>query len=131
MSEENVEKVRRGYDDFNRRDWDSVMAEFDDAVTWMPIFSVETDELRGKAAIREAWESLVESLDIHVEVQELIPVDADRVLAVATWTGRGSTGNTPVGATAAQIFTFEDGLLVKAESYSGKREALEAAGLSA
>ena len=131
MSEENVEKVRRGYEAFNRRDWDAAFADFDDSVVWRPLVSVETDELRGKDAVRESWLSSVESLDIRIEIHELIPVGADKVLAVATWTGRGSAGDIPVVATAAQIFTLRDGRLVRVESYTDRREALEAAGLSA
>ena len=35
------------------------------------------------------------------------PVGDASVVAVATWTGRGSGSGTPVGATAAQVFTIE------------------------
>ena len=129
MSQENVEKVRRGYDAFNRRDWDGAMAYFDDSVTWRPLFSVETAELQGKEAVLASWMSAVDSLDIRVAVQELIPVGDDTVVAIATWTGRGSASEAPVGATAAQVFTLKDGRLIKAESYSDRREALQAAGV--
>lgn len=130
MSEEIVEKVRRGYEAFNRRDWDGALADVDESVTWRPIFSVETPELRGREAVRKAWIDAVDWLDIRVSVQELIPVDSERVVAVATWTGRGSASETPVGSTAAQVFTMKDGRLIKVESYSDRGEALEAAGLS-
>src|SRR5688572_7202587 len=126
MSEENVEKVRRGYDAFNRRDWDAALADVDDSVTWRPIFSVETAELKGKEAVRASWISAVDSLDIRISVHELIPVGDDKVVAIATWTGRGSASDTPVGSTGAQVLTMRDGMLIKVESYSDRREALEA-----
>jgi ketosteroid isomerase-like protein len=130
MSEENVELVRRGYEAFNRRDFDAALAIADDSITWRPLISVETDFLEGKEEIRAAWTSAAESLDVHVEVEELIPVGDASVVAVATWTGHGSASGTPVGATAAQVFTIEDGVVLTVESYAGKAEALKAAGLS-
>ena len=130
MSDENVEKVRGGYEAFNRRDWDGALADVDESVTWRPIFSVEAAELRGKEAVRVSWMDAVDSLDIRISIQELIPVGDDKVVAVATWTGRGSASETPVGSTAAQVFTLKDGRLIQVESYPDRRQALEAAGLS-
>ena len=129
MSEENVERIRRGYDAFNRRDFDAVLAEADDRVTWRPIFSLESPLLEGKEEIRAAWTSAVESLDVHVEPRELIPVGDDAVVVVAKWIGRGAASGTPVSATAAQVFTFEEGVVVSVESYPGREEALGAAAL--
>ena len=130
MSQENVERVRRAYEAFNSRDWDEAAAYLDDSVSWAPIFSVETAELTGKDAVRAAWISAVESLDLSIEVLELIAVGDTKVVAVAKWTGRGSASGTPIGATAVQVFTFESGMAVTVESFTRKREALAAAGLA-
>jgi ketosteroid isomerase-like protein len=129
MSKGNLERVREAYEAFNRRDWDAAAAFLDESITWAPVFSVETTELRGKDAVRGSWVSAVESLDVHIEILELIPVGNAKVVAVAEWTGRGSASGTPIGATIAQVMTLRDGLGIKVESYRGKREALEAAGL--
>lgn len=128
MPQENVERVRRAYDAFNRRDFDAALADADDAINWRPIFSVESPLLEGKEEIRAAWTRQLESLDLQIELQELIPVGEASVVAVAKWTGRGSASGAPVGATAAQVLTFADGMVIKVESYASKGEALEAAG---
>ena len=129
MSEENVDKVRRGYDAFNRRDFDAALSDVDESVTWRPIFSIDAALLEGTEEVRASFLRTVESLDLRIEVEELIPVGDETVVAIAKWTGRGSGSGTPVGQTAVQVFTLEDGRLVKVESHLSKREALEAAGL--
>jgi ketosteroid isomerase-like protein len=129
MSQENVERVREAYEAFNRRDWDAALAFLDESITWAPMLTVETTELRGKDAVRGFWASAVESLDVHIEILELIPVGDAKVVAVAEWTGRGSASGTPIGATVAQVMTLRKGLGIKVESYRDKREALEAAGV--
>ena len=127
MSEENVEIVRRAYEAFNRRDFDAALADAADDVTWMPLFSVETALLRGKDEIRAAWSRQVESLDVKVEVNELIPVGDSHVVAVARWAGRGAGSGAPVETTAAQLVTIRDGKAIRTETFGSKDEALAAA----
>lgn len=128
--EENVDLVRAGYDAFNRRDFDAALAVADDSLTWRPFFSVETEMLTGKQAIRAAWESQTEALDVHIDVHDVIALDDTRVLALGTWTGRGSESGARVEQRNAQLFTVVDGRLRSVETFSSRDEALEATGLS-
>jgi ketosteroid isomerase-like protein len=129
--EDNVELVRAGYDAFNRREFDRALEAIDESTTWRPFFSVETDVLVGKEAIRAAWERQTEALDVHIEVHEVVPLDDTRVLALATWTGRGSESGARTEQRNAQLFKIENGRLRSVETFSSKDEALEASGLSA
>src|SRR5919197_5513861 len=120
MSQENVQLVRAVFDAFNRRDFDAALAVGHDSISWRTLFSVETAVLRGKQEIRAAWERQIEALDVHIDVLELTALDETRVLAVGKWNGRGSESGAPVERTAVQVFTFEDGLLHKVETYASK-----------
>ena len=124
MSEENVELVRAGYEAFNRRDFDAALALADDSLTWRPLFSVETDVLRGPQEIRAAWERQTEALDTHIDVLEVAALDDRCVLAVARWRGRGSESRVVVEQTAAQVFTVEGGRIRSVETYASKDAAL-------
>src|SRR5688572_4709609 len=106
MSQENVELVKAGYEAFNRRDYDAALESADEATTWRPLFSVETNLLRGKDEIRASFERAVEALDIHIEVLELVALDANRVLAVGKWTGKGAGSGIPTAQVAVQVATI-------------------------
>ncbi len=129
MSQANVEIVRAGFEAFNRRDFDAALALGHDSITWRPLFTVETDVLRGKREILAAWERQIEALDLAVDLLECTPLDETRVLAVGTWRGRGSESDARVAQSAAQVFTVEGGRIRSAETYRSRDEALEAAGL--
>jgi ketosteroid isomerase-like protein len=130
MSQQNVELVRAVFGAFNRREIDAVLGLWHDSISWRTLFSVEADVLRGKQEIRAAWERQIETLDVHIDLVELTPLDATRVLAVGKWRGRGSESGAPVEQTAVQVFTVEDGRLRSVETYASRDEALGAAGLS-
>jgi ketosteroid isomerase-like protein len=130
MSPENLELTRRVFEAFNRRDFDDAFAVLDDSITWRSLFSVETQVLQGKARLRAHWSSQVDAVDVHLELQELIPVGESRVVAVARWSGRGQASGVSVDASAAQVFTIQRGKVVSVETYASKREALEAARLA-
>ena len=129
VSDENIEVVRAGFEAFNRRDFEAALDLGHDSITWKPLFTVETDVLRGKREIIAAWERQTESLDITIEITELTALDETRVLAVATWKGHGSGSGAPVEQTAAQLFTLEGGRIRSVETYPSRGDALEAAGL--
>ena len=127
MSQENVEIVRRAYEAFNRRDFDTALADVDDEVSWAPIFSVETALLEGRDAVRAAWTRQFDTLDIAIEPVEIASLDEFRVIVVARWSGRGSASGAPFATTGVQICTLREGRLVRLESYPTKEAALEAA----
>lgn len=125
--EENVELVRAGYEAFNQRDFDAALERADEAITWRPFFSLETELLTGKQAIRAAWENQAEMLDLRIHIEEMTALDDTHVLAVGTWVGRGSGSGARVEQTIAQLFTVVDGELRSVDSYTSRDAAVEAA----
>src|SRR5919109_543730 len=100
----NVERVRVAAEAFNRRDFESALAIGDHATKWRPVFDLESPLLEGTDAIRASWESQAETLDIHVEPRELIPIGDSTVVMVARWSGRGRTSGAPVAMNRAQVY---------------------------
>ena len=125
--EENVELVRAGYEAFNRRDFDAALERAAEAVTWRPFFSLETDLLAGKEAIRAAWANQTDMLDLRIHIEEVTALDDANVLAVGTWVGHGSGSGARVEQTIAQLLTVVGGKLRSVKSYTSRDAAVEAA----
>jgi ketosteroid isomerase-like protein len=133
VSQENVELFRRAAEAWDRGDLDELLAFYDPEAEldfarydgW-----VERSVFRGHAEIRtflEQWREPFAGYRYEVERY----VDAgERVLALCSQsgTGFGSTGLAMMRL--AQLATFRDGLIVRIENYSNRKEALEAVGLS-
>lgn len=130
MSRQNVELTRRVFEAFNRRDFDAAFSVLDDSISWRTLISADVTVLQGKEALRRHWGSQVEAIDVHIDLEDLVPVGDSQVVAVASWRGRGTASGAPVDAHAAQLFTFQRGKVVSVETYPSENEALEAAGLA-
>jgi ketosteroid isomerase-like protein len=133
MSEDNVEKIRRGMEAFNRRDFDAALASLRDDVTWERYFSraeTTTPVVRGKAQLRAAWESQVEALDLRVEPDEFIPVGDDKVVVSMRMVAHGSASEISLTETVTWVWTFgADGLGASVEAFETREHALKAVGL--
>jgi ketosteroid isomerase-like protein len=132
MPEENVELIRRAVKAFNDRD----LAALDDLVTedfeFVPYMAtlIETTTYRGREGLRKyqedadaAWESIQAHVD---EVRDL----GDRVVLFGEIRAHGRSSGLDVQVPLAWVVDFHEGKLRRNRSYSDKREALEAAGLS-
>jgi ketosteroid isomerase-like protein len=130
VSQEFVEKIRRGFDDFNRRDFDRVLAAFSDDVIWEPFVArAETSHpIRGKENLRAAWERQVEALDLRVEPVELIAV-GDKVVVRARLVAQGRSSELSSTDSITQVYTSDrDGLATQVEMFESREDALKAAG---
>ena len=132
MSQENVERLREAFDAFNRRDFDAAIATVAEAITWEPFLSeTETPLLRSKEQVRAAWKAQVETMDVRVEPEELIPVGDDKVVACIRLIAHGHGSGMSLDAPVIWVFTTgDDRLTTSVERYDSRAEALEAAGLS-
>ena len=129
MSQENVEIVRRGYEDFNRTgEFDPELvhpeAEFDNSNAML-----DADVYKGPegfraylSLLREMWEQVL------VEPQEFIPIGKDQVLVPLRMVTVGREG-VETSANAAVVWTLREGKIIRAKSFQNKADALEAAGL--
>ena len=132
MSEGNVEVVRRGYEAFNRGDFDGMIAEFAPTFRYMA-----TGAIPGFAGVYrgpEDWSRefvgwFGEFEDPHVEITELIDA-GDKVLVQITAWGRGKQSGVESGWHLWQLWTLRDCKIIRGVGFTNRDEALEAAGLS-
>jgi len=131
MSAENVDIIRRGYEEFSAtgEPTEDIMApEF----VWdMSTFRdwPERKTYEGVEGMREfvgdwtaAWE------DWRLEVEDLVDA-GDEVVAIVRQSGRSKTTGLPVDMRFAQLWTLSDGRQTRMRMYADPEEALRAAGL--
>jgi ketosteroid isomerase-like protein len=130
MSQEIVAKVRKGIDDFNRRNFDRALAAMREDVTWEPFLSrAETSlPLRGKEQIRAAWESQAEAVDLRVEPEEFIAFGDEKVVVPMRVVTRGRRSEMSLAARITLVWTFDgNGMGAKVELFESREDALNAA----
>jgi ketosteroid isomerase-like protein len=132
MSEENVERLKEGFDAFNRRDFDAAIANAAEDIIWEPFLSeAETPLLRGRDEVQAAWKAQVETMDVRIDPEELVPVGDHKVVACVRLIAQGHGSGMSLDAPVIWVFTSDDdGLTKRVERYDSREEALEAAGLS-
>ena len=132
MSEENVELVRDSFAAWERGDLEWLDRHTDPEVEIaQPPNLPGTSTYTGKEGLREAlrdWPSQWE--DFRIALVETTALDQGRVLAMTRQVGRGKGSGVEVEADFAFLFTVRQGKLVRWQMFTGREEALEAAGLS-
>jgi ketosteroid isomerase-like protein len=134
MSQENVEVVQRLYDAIARRDSEAVLDLYDPDVEWdmsgYPYGDMLERRSRGHAALRAFWRELYEAWESYEhDCHELIDA-GDQVVSIVTDRGRGRASGADVEISAYGVWTIRAGRIVRAEWFSTREDALEAAGLS-
>jgi ketosteroid isomerase-like protein len=132
MSEGNAEVVRQLWKHWERGDWrggrDLMVdeCEFVFSASWFPdagAYNAGPEALNAWIAFTEAFEELAAGADQIIEAGE------EGVVALAWLRGRGRASGAGVDAKTGAIFTLRDRKIVRCE-FTGRAEALEAAGLS-
>jgi ketosteroid isomerase-like protein len=131
MSQENVELVRAAYDAFERGDLDAVSQLQDPVMEWQT--SAEDPDAathRGPVAVRRYFEGYMETFPgLRAELEECIGAPDGRVFTTVRYTGRARASGMDMDWRQSVVYTVESGLIVRAEEYFDRDEALEAAGL--
>jgi uncharacterized protein len=132
MSEENVERVRRAYDAWNRRDFDVVIEVVDPEIEWTmvggPRFLGTEGTYHGHDGVREYWRLLIEPWDeLDIEIEETRAA-GDLVVAFVRFHAKAREG-LEVEAPFVHLLDFRHGTLIRFRSFDNRAEALEAAGL--
>ena len=128
MSQENVEKARRGYEAWLRGDVDAGSENFAPDFELDLSRAIGTDRgiysLNQARRLQEEFQEALEVVQIGAEY-----IDAGEHVVI-TWSNRlrGRDG-IEVQARGIWLCTIRDGLIVRICLYQDKREALEAAGL--
>jgi ketosteroid isomerase-like protein len=131
MSEENVERIRRAFDAFNRRDLDAFLALIDPEVEFTARFmGMEGDPYyRGHEGVREWWRTLLAIFpDFSMEVLEVRDL-GDSGIAALRVRGHGLDSGVPFEETMWAAGEWRDGKVTRWRNFGSESEALEAAGL--
>jgi len=131
MSQENVEVARKVIDAVNRGDLDAWLRFLSPEVVWesLPLVGFR-DVYRGRAEAREWLEQITEEFEeVHLKIEEITPLNDDRVLNDLTAIGRGRGSGLPWEQRIWEIVWFAEGLITRRQPFSTREAALEAAGL--
>jgi ketosteroid isomerase-like protein len=82
MSHENVEVVRRAFEDFNRRELAAAVDAFDPDAEWVPYLAALEEEIyRGRDEIERMWREVLKDVpDFQIELLEVVAEGADTVV---------------------------------------------------
>ena len=128
MSEENVERARRAYEAFNRRDLDALLALVDPEADFTTRFVERSEAYHGHDGVRMWWDDLLRVFpDFSVEVVEVREV-GDLTVNTVRVRGHGLGSETPFEETVWQVGEWRAGKAVSWRSYGSEAEAVEAAG---
>jgi uncharacterized protein len=133
VSQENVEAVLRGYEAWNRRDFEATLELISEDVEWTfpeeNLFPGIDRAYYGHAGVRRFWESFIEPWGaIDIEVEDLRDL-GDRVAAFIVFHARGAASGVELHAPSVHVFTIRDRLVTRFEGYLDREAALEATGL--
>jgi ketosteroid isomerase-like protein len=137
MSEENVERARRGYAAFNDAyrtgDFLPVIEEyFDPDVVLKPagILPEGATEIRGLGGLLDFTKRQAEAFEDLSLTPERFIAAGDRVIAPLKLGGRARFTGLPVEFSIVHMATYREGKVLRIDVYASLAEALEAAGLS-
>lgn len=119
-----VELVRRGYEAFNRGDFDAAVEFLHPDVRWERVADVETP-LAGRDAVREFMTPEVFERQ-HTEVRE-IEVVGDCVIVHATFYGHGQASGIELTQDGFNLWRIRDGLAAEFRYFLDHDEAVRAA----
>ena len=132
MSQENVETLHAVHKAVSQGDFETLLPHLHPEVVVEPAFGGQLDfksSYRGRDGMREFMEMAWKDFGITVEVEEMVNAPNDRILATERWHMRARDGiETDVQIT--DVYTFENGLIVRVVGFREKADALEAVGLS-
>jgi ketosteroid isomerase-like protein len=132
MSHEDAERIRRAYEVWNESGPAAVTEEFwgEDAVYREGPGWPDAGVYQGRGAALERMQSLIDLLGpIEVRLDDLIEVGDGRFVACAGIVGRGAD-DAPYTQSFAVVHRLRDGLIVEADYYLDRAQALKAVGLT-
>jgi ketosteroid isomerase-like protein len=136
MSQESVEIARRAFDEFNRMytegiaDW---WEQLDPEVEWIPMTALlEGTHYHGHDGVRQWMEEMKRDwTTLQVRPERFVDLSDDRVLVMGTWRAEGRRGGVLLESQQASWLTqYRKGKLIRVQTFTDRKEALEAAGLS-
>jgi ketosteroid isomerase-like protein len=131
MSEKDVEVVRDQFAAVNERDFERAMSHYADDVELVvdPEAFLEAGTFVGREAVGEWFGNWFRTFEpgYHFDLVEARDL-GETVLFVYSHRGRGRTSGVEVRGKTAYLYRVRGGKIVRAELYSSREKALEAAG---
>ena len=131
MSQEDADRIRRAYEVWNESGPGAVTDQFwaEDAVYREGPGWPDAGVYRGRAAALVRMQSLIDLVGpIEVRLDHLIDVGDGRFVACTRMVGREGS-DAPYTQSFAVVHRLRDGLIVEADYYLDRGQALEAVGL--
>jgi ketosteroid isomerase-like protein len=132
MSPKNADNIRRAYEVWNESGPAAVTEQFwaEDAVYREGPGWPNAGVYRGRAAALARMQELIDLTgQIEVQLDDLIEVGDGRFVACTRIVGRGAD-DAPYTRSFAVVHRLRDGLIVEADYYLDREQALEGVGLS-
>ena len=131
MSRENVEVVRRIYDQYAAGDIDGLLSRVDPEIEFDLSDRLPDEGLhRGREAYRQFLKRTLELwADFQVEVEGLLD-GGDAVVAIIHTTATGRASGIEIDERVGHVFWLRDEIPYRFKVFSDRSEALAAAGLS-
>jgi ketosteroid isomerase-like protein len=130
MSQENVEIVRKSFEACNRRDADAAVANYHPDIEYRYVATLDHEPVcRGRDAVKQSFLQVWADWE-HVFSDPLQFFDLGDQVLVENVDSRVGRDGIRVEDSGLQIWTLENGLVVRIEGFDTWPEALEAAGLS-
>lgn len=127
-----ADKAKAGYADFNRQDFDSLLARMAPDFQWH-----EAPEIPGRKACRdrEEFARYMRGFDklwdeFSFEPQELVEADADTLYARVLLRGRGKASAHDMELEIHHVWRLRDGLFASMNAYLEEDEARAEAGVA-
>src|SRR4249919_2309372 len=130
MSQESVEILREAYRQLNERGFAAIADLLSAEFTMDSPQGVESSQAHDKAGLQEWFKKMDEVWEwMTFEPVEISALDAERVMVVAHTSGRAKGSGIEIDQELTHVWMLRDGRAVRLDTYSTKREALEAVGL--
>jgi ketosteroid isomerase-like protein len=132
MSQEDADRIRRAYEVWNESGPEAVTEQFwaEDAVYREGPGWPDAGVYRGRAAALARMRDLIELVGpLEVRLDELIEASDGRFVACTRMVGEDAT-DAPYTQAFAVVHRLRDGLIVEADYYLDRGQALQAVGLS-
>ena len=132
MSRNDAETIRRAYEVWNEAGPAAVMERFwaEDAVYREGPGWPDAGVFVGREAALARMRSLIALVGpIEVRLDDLVEVGDGRIVACTSMVGQGATGDGPYTHSFAVVHRLADGLIVEADYYLDRAQALRAVGL--
>jgi ketosteroid isomerase-like protein len=129
VSHENVETVRACLRAAEQGDPEAALSYYSDDVNW---FNRPPDvgPYRGKEGVVTAIAGFAEYFDDYWFEAERLIDGGDKVVLLWQQGGMGKSSGAPITEEGATVFDLDGGRICRAQVYSDRRDALEAAGIS-